>query len=261
MFRCFRGRWLLAVSSFALLGLSSQANAQFLGTAEDYAVLAATTVTNTGPTVLNGDLGLWPGTSITGFGPGVVNGTIFDDDAEAMLAQADALTAYNDLVGDAPTQDLTGMDLGGLTLTPGVYFFSSSAQLTGTLTLDAQGDPNAIFIFQIGSTLTTASASKVNVINGGDDCNVYWQVGSSATLGTTTDFYGDILAETSITMTTGADIDMGGAFALNGAVTLDSNMITQCAQTSSVPAPSPVIAWSLGLLGLGPMRRRRKAQK
>ena len=168
------------------------ATAPSLGTAANFAVLAGSTVTNTGPTALIGDLGVSPGTAITGFPPGSRDrGTIHAGDAVAAQAEVDLTTAYNVLAGEAVDQDLTGQDLGGHTLTPGVYHFSSSAQLTGTLTLDAQGDPNAVFVFQIGSTLTTASNSSVVLINGADACNVFWQVGSSATLGTSTHVRGE----------------------------------------------------------------------
>jgi hypothetical protein len=181
-------------------------------------------VTNTGPTVINGDLGVYPGLAVTGFPPGIVNGTIHVANAFADNAQNDVTTAYIAL--DQPCDsNLTGQDLGGLTLTPGVYCFDSSAQLTGTLTLDAQGDENAVFIFRMVSSLTTASNSSVNIINGNNLCNLFWQVGSSATLGTTTAFKGNILAHTSITLNTGATIN-GRALAQNGAVTLDSNTIT-----------------------------------
>ena len=196
-----------------------------LHTAQSFAVLAGSTVTNTGSSTIGGDLGLSPGTSVTGFPPGsVTNGTIHIADGVAGQAQADALTAYNDLAGRPCDFNLTGQDLGGLTLISGVYCFSSSAQLTGTLTLNAQGNPDAVFIFQIGSTLTTASNSKVQVINGGQSCNVYWQVGSSATIGTTTTFVGNILALTSIALQTGASV-AGRALARNGAVTLDTNHV------------------------------------
>ncbi len=153
-----------------------------MGSAEGFAVLGGSTVTNTGATVITGNLGVRPGGAITGFLPGVaVSGTIHAADAVAAQAQSDVAVAYNDLAGRASDVDLTGQDLGGLTLSPGVYTFATSAQLTGTLTLDAQGDPNAEFVFQIGSTITTASNSFVVMINGGDSCKVFWQVGSSAT--------------------------------------------------------------------------------
>lgn len=197
-----------------------------LGNAESFAVLGGSAVTNTGNSVITGDLGSSPTGTITGFPPGVVVGTIHSADAAAANAQTSLTSAYNDLVGRTGATDLTGQDLGGLTLTAGVYKFTSSAQLTGTLTLNGQGNPNALFIFQIGSTLTTASASSVVLTNGAVAANVYWQVGSSATLGTTTSFKGNILALTSITLTTGASI-IGRALARNGAVTLDTNIVTK----------------------------------
>ena len=204
-----------------------------LGTAGNYAVMAATAITNTGPTVVNGNLAISPSgsSSVTGFLPGVVTGQMDMANANAVLAQTDLVTAYNDAAAEPTTVNLTGTDLGGLTLTPGVYTFDSSAQLTGTLTLDGQGSTNAVFIFQMGSTLTTASASHVELINGAGGCAVFWQVGSSATLGTTTDFQGTIMAMTSITMTTGATIGVGGAgnggraLARNAALTLDTNVV------------------------------------
>jgi hypothetical protein len=201
-------------------------------TAKTFAVLGASTVTNTGSSVLTGDLGVSPGLAITGFfpsGPGTVTGTTHAGDAVALQAQSDVTTAYNALASQPCNTVLTGQDLGGMTLTPGVYCFSSSAQLTGTLKLDAQGSASAVFVFQIGSTLTTASSSIVQVINtgGGSDCNVFWQVGSSATLGTTTTLAGSILALTSITLTTGAHVS-GQALARTGAVTLDGNAVSVC---------------------------------
>ena len=210
-------------------GASSTASAQIsLGTAESFGVLGGSTVTNTGSTVVTGNLGVSPGTAVTGFPPGtVIGGTIHLNDAAAAQAQSDVTTAFNALAGTACNVDLTGQDLGGLTLTPGVYCFSSSAGLTGTLTLNALGNPNALFIFKIGSSLTTASSSSVVVINGGSDCNVFWQVGSSATLGTGTSFVGNILALTSITLTTGATVS-GRVLARNGAVTMDTNSVTVC---------------------------------
>jgi hypothetical protein len=200
------------------------ATAPDLGVAASFAVLGGSTVTNTGPTVVNGDLGVWPGTAITGFPPGIVNGTIHAGDAVAQQAQSDVTIAYNDLAGQPCDFNLTGQDLGGLTLVQGVYCFDTSAQLTGALVLDAQNDPLAVWVFQMGSTLTTASNSSVAMINGGGPCNVFWKVGSSATLGTDTVFVGNILALESITLTTGAQME-GRALARNGAVTMDSNFV------------------------------------
>jgi type VI secretion system secreted protein VgrG len=228
-----------------------------LGTAENFAVLAGSTATNTGATIVTGDLGVWPGTEVTGFPPGIVNGTIYPGGAVAQQAQSDVTVAYNDLAGRPCNVDLTGTDLGGLTLTEAVYCFSTSAQLTGQLVLDAEGNADALFIFQIGSTLTTASNATVSVINNGTECNVYWQVGSSATLGTSTAFAGNILALTSITLNTGADVS-GRSLARNGAVTMDSNDISaaDCTETptnvslSNFGNDSPGINISLGLLFL-----------
>ena len=212
---------------FASLPISAQAPP--LNTAEDFAVLAGSTVTNTGSTVITGELGVSPGSAIVGFPPGVVNppATTHSNDGVAQQAQSDLTVAYTALAGLSCDDDLTGQDLGGMTLAPGVYCFSTSAQLTGTLTLDAGGDPDAEFIFQMGSTLTTASNAIVDVIDGGQDCNVYWQVGSSATLGTATAFAGNILALTSITLNTGSSV-AGRLLARNGAVTLDSNGVAVC---------------------------------
>ena len=212
--------WFIAVPLLAV-----NVHASVLNSANAFGILGASAVTNTGPSVVDQDLGVWPGTSITGFPPGIVLGTIHNDDAVAKQAQADALTGYNFLAGLSFTQNLTGQDLRGLTLDPGVYFFSSSAQMTGQLTLDFQGLNNAMVVFQIGSTLTTASASSVLVINPGTNDTVFWQVGSSATLGTTTAFYGSIIADQSVTLTTGATINCGRAIALNAAVTMDTNTV------------------------------------
>ena len=201
-----------------------------LGNASPFAVLAGSTITNIGPTSITGDIGVSPGNAIVGFPPGVVVGTIHAGDGVALAAQTDLVTAYNTAASAPSTANLTGIDLGFFNaanpLPPGVYTFDSSAGLTGNLTLDAGGDPTAVWIFQIGSTLTTASGSSVTFLDGlGCPGRVYWQVGSSATLGTTTDFIGNIFALTSITLTTGATIN-GRALARNGAVTLDSNIIS-----------------------------------
>ena len=198
-----------------------------LGTAGSFAVLGGSTVTNTGASLVFGNLGVSPGLAVTGFPPGIVipPATIHLGDAVAGQAETDLTTAYNSLAGLSVNQNLTGQDLGGLVLDSGVYKFNSSAQLTGTVTLDAQGLANQFWVFQIGSTLTTASASVVNIINPGANEGVFWQVGSSATLGTTTAFEGNIVALTSITMNTGATIGCGRALARNGAVTLDDNTL------------------------------------
>jgi ice-binding like protein len=196
-----------------------------LGTAQTYAVLGGQAITNTGPSILFGDIGVSPGTAITGFPPGTTLGVTHAGDTEAAAAQSDLTTAYNDAASRAPTANIAD-DLGGLTLTPGVYKASSSIGLTDTLTLDAQGNPAAVFIFQIGSTLTTASTSSINMINSAQPCNVTWQIGSSATLGTNSDFTGTILALTSITITTGTTVK-GRALTRNGQVSLDTNTFTE----------------------------------
>jgi hypothetical protein len=202
---------------------SPDAVAPDLGSAASFVALASSTLTNTGPGVFVGDVGVSPGTSVTGFPPGTVrNGTIYEGGPVPAQAQIDANSAYNNLAGQTCNVDLTGQDLGGMTLTPDVYCFDTSAQLTGDLVLDAQGDPLAVWVFQMGSTLTTASASTVAVINGGQAVNVFWQVGSSATVGTGTRFNGNILADANITLDTGASL-IGRALALNGAVTFDTN--------------------------------------
>lgn len=192
-----------------------------------FSVLGGSTVTNTGTTTVNGNLGVSPGTAVTGFPPGVVVGTIHSADAAAGQAQTSLTTLYNQLAGMTCNTSLTGQDLGGLTLTPGVYCFASSAQLTGTLTLNAQNNPNAVFVFQIGSTLTTASNSSVVLINNASSCGLFWQVGSSATLGTGTALAGSIVALSSITLNSGASV-AGRTLAQNGAVTLAGNQVSFC---------------------------------
>jgi hypothetical protein len=200
-----------------------------LGTDGAFAVLAGQTVTNTGPSTINGNLGVSPGAAMTGFPPGTVNGTIHEADAVAAQAQLDLTTAYNDAAGRTPFASVPAA-LTGLTLTPGVYKNASALALTGALTLNAQGNPSAVFIFQAGSTLITGSGSSVNLINGAQPCNVFWQVGSSATLGTTTSFVGNILALSSISMNNGVTLN-GRALARNGSVTLINDTISaaQCA--------------------------------
>lgn len=207
---------------------SPDAVAPSLGSALRFAVLGASTVTNTGATAVTGDLGIWPGTSVTGFPPGTLSGVMHVNDAMAHQAQDDALLAYNDLAGQACDTNLTGQDLGGMTLLAGTYCFDDAAALNGDLDLDAQGDSNAVFVFQIGSTLTTASNATVNVIGGGLACKVFWQVGSSATIDIDTAFAGTVLALASITMNTGASL-VGRAIALGAAVTMDTNDVSNAA--------------------------------
>ena len=218
-----------------------------LGTAHSYAVLAGSTVTNTGPTVINGNVGLHPGTAVSGFPPGSVNGTIHAADAVADQAKQDLKNGYNVAAGEKPPIPVTG-DLGGQTLTRGVYNSATTMGLTGDLTLDAQGDPDAMWVFQAGSTLTTASASRVNLVNGASACNVFWQVGSSATLGTASTFRGSILALTSITVTTGVTVH-GRVLARNGAVTLDTDVITRPNCPNTTPSSSPTATASTGPTG------------
>ncbi|MCJ1435020.1 hypothetical protein MMC27_004390 [Xylographa pallens] len=214
-------------------------NAQVsLGTASSFAVLAASAITSTGQTVIVGEMGIYPdtATSITGFPPGL-SGTVHGADTAAQGAQKDAMTAYTELAALTPTSVLTGQDLGGMTLAAGVYNFASSGQLTGRLTLDGKGSSSSFFVFQFGSTITTATAASVVLINGAQACNVFWQVGSSATLGTSTQFVGTVIAEASITANSGVACQ-GGLFALTAAVTMIDDAITAAGSCSAGALPS-----------------------
>jgi hypothetical protein len=232
---------LALLTLFLTVGLCKTALGQTappLGTAQSFAILGSSTVTNTGSSVITGDLGLSPNTAVIGFPPGIVaGGSIYAADAKAGQARADAMTAYSDLGSQAcNTTYSVPTDLGGKTLLPGVYCFASSAAITGTLTLNAGGNSSAVFIFRTGSTLITASDASVALVNGAQRCEVFWRVGSSATFGTRTSFVGTVVALTSVTFNTNAT-SSGRALALNGAVTLDSNTVsvTSCAVTVNPP--------------------------
>lgn len=252
---CFRQIGLANLGFVAILLVSGQASAAVapsLGTAQSFAVLGATpNVNNTGPTVVTGDLGVSPAAAVVGFPPGAVIGTIHAADATAAGAQSANTTAYGVLAGEAcDTSFGVPTDLAGMTLAPGVYCFASSAANTGLLQLDAMGNSNAVWVFQIATTLITASASTVAVINGGQACNVFWQVGSSATLGTTTAFVGNILALTSVTLQTGASLS-GRALAQTGTVTLATNDVTVCSAAGGGPAPTTLTTHASAAVQLG----------
>jgi hypothetical protein len=242
----------LAFLLLPVLALGAYANSVSLGTAGSYSVLAGSAVTNTGATTLDGNLGIYPGSALSGAGTITLNGTYNINNAAALKAQSDLTAAYTQAQSMTSTGNLTGKDLGGLTLTTGVYSFTSSADLATGMTLILEGKPGALFVFQVGSALTTGSGSSVIFINSltgkpMTDPNIFWQVGSSATLGTSTAFEGNILALSSITLDTSASITCGSALAQNGAVTLQGNTISSCGGgTTTVPEPG-----TLGLLGTG----------
>lgn len=229
---------LVLVGSFVALG-SDVAAAPVevgLGTAGSFAVLAGTGITNTGPTTITGDIGTFPTATITGLTSLTVSGTNHAGDSVTQGAKTDLTTAYTKAAGQGPTTAIAA-DLVGQTLKPGVYNSASAVGLSGVLTLDGAGDPNAVWVFQAGSTLITASGSKVVLLNGAQSCHVYWQVGSSATLGTNSLFTGTILALTDISLQTGAAVN-GRVLARNGAVTMDSNTITRSACSTTTPSAS-----------------------
>jgi hypothetical protein len=228
----------LVLALSALVGAGANAagpSTVGLGTATSFAVLAGAGITNTGPTTINGDVGSYPTTTQTGIGSVTITGTNHAGDAVTQGAKTDLVTAYNTAAGSGPTTPVSA-DLGGQTLVAGVYNSASSLGLTGTLTLT--GSSSDVWIFQAGSTLTTATGSSVVLSGGAQSCNVFWQIGSSATIGTGSAFKGTIIALTSITVTTGATID-GRALARDGAVTLDTNTITAspCAPAATAAPP------------------------
>jgi hypothetical protein len=238
---CGAGVVLMTFLVLAALASSARAAAVGLGTADSFAVLGSSTVTNTGPSVISGDLGVSPASAVTGFPPGIiVGGTLHAADGVALQAQNDLVTAYNDAAGRSSSAVISA-DLAGRTLTPGVYTSATSLGLSGDLTLDGGGDPDAVFVFKAGSALNVGSGSRILFIGGAQPCNVFWQVGSSATIGAGSAFAGDIVALTSISLTTGATLQ-GRALARNGAVTLDTNTITKttCAAAAAAGAPTAV---------------------
>ena len=250
---------LVAVLTVLLAGTTLAAQAPVgLGTAASFAVLAGTTITNTGPTTITGDVGLHPGSATTGFAAVTLHGAKHIADAVAKKAKQNLVTAYNSAAGRTPVTTVA-TELGGTTLKTGVYDTSAGTLgLTGVLTLDAEGNEDAVFIFEAASTLITAPSSSVALINGAQACNVYWRIGSSATLDTATHFQGNILALTSIALKTGARLH-GRALARNGAVTLDTNVITRddCASattatpTSGTPAAGPTLPPTDTVAGVG----------
>ena len=279
-------RFVVVRAAMTLLALTlvPQAPAQsVLGVAQWFGVLGAETVTNTGATTISGDLGVSPGTSITGENTITLVGVFQQTNGVALQAQTDALAAYQGFGGLFPAIDYSGVNLGDLVLTPGLYSFASSAQLTGLLTFNFRGNANSRFVFQIGSTLTTESGSAVSVINGTSSSGIFFRVGTSATLGSSSVFQGNIIANQSITLNSTAKIVCGRAIALRGAVTMDNNVVSNnCSNggdfntgisdfgsngyagvnaggvppSTVVPEPSTIVLIAVDLLLVGGVRRK-----
>jgi hypothetical protein len=251
---------LLSILCSLFSGSTAWGSVPNLGTASNFAVLAGSTITSTGTSVITGDVGVSPGSALTGFPPGVVTSpsVVFDADSVSAQAESDASAAYTALESGSVTQDLTGQDLGGLTLAPGIYNFDYSSALNGTLTLDGSGE----YTFLVGSSLVTASNSSVSFENGAASSGVYWQIGSSATLGADSQFAGTIIANTDITMDSGSTLVDGRALALNGAVTLNDNVVTAPAAAPEIAAPAGMsIALFASLCMALVMRKRHLNEK
>jgi hypothetical protein len=255
---------LILSAAFGLAGFLTQGNAALidLGSAKGFAVLAGSAITVAGAvntTKITGDIGTFPTPTITGIGNVVLNGVNHAGNAVTQNAKNNLLTAYIAAFSQ-PVNNTVSTELGMTTKTAGVYDSAAGTfGITGELTLDAEGNPNAIFIFKMASTLITSANSRVTLTGGALSANVFWQVGSSATLGTGTSFQGNILADQSITLTTGATV-IGRALALNGAVTMDNNTINiPMNAVAAVPEPSTILAGlsALGMLGLFGWRNRK----
>lgn len=269
--RIFKGLASLFLFMFFISSVTAAQSAVDIGTTKNFAILAGSTITNTGSTVVYGDIGLHPGTSFTGSDAIVLDGEIYLTTTEASLAKDDLLQAYNDAAGRTPVT-IIATELGGQTLLPGVYASESGTfEITGKLTLDAMGDEDAMFIFQIASTLITAPDSQVVLTNAATSCEVYWQVGSSATLGVNSDLSGRVLASESITLNSGAKVT-GQMLAITGAVTLDNNVVSNqlcmASQTDNkLPNTSDnlvnqvLLAVSLLLIGLSLLYVARETYK
>ena len=212
-------------------GASSDLSPVPLGAAANFAILAAAVVTNTStPTTITGDVGIWPGTSMTNFPPGIVTGAIHVNDSTSQAAEAALAIAYGNAAGRVGPFTPAEGNVGGLTFTPGLYRSGTSTEISGggNLTLDAGGDANAVFIFQIASTLTTSSGFGITLAGGAKPSQIFWEVGSSATIGVGSQFFGTILANTSITLVSGATLNgraLAGAVSGTGAVTMDDNTV------------------------------------